>query len=106
MDGIAVRFLQLVGENTVENGGKGVYAIKLTFAESDLRGDMFYISAGYPNFDEEPYHFFIYSADFDATNVDIPQWGWIDFTNELLNPPSPINIPDSFTFNYIANKEC
>lgn len=105
VDGTSVRFLQLVGADTAENGGRGVYATKMTMPGL---GDLYYIMAGLPSFDSEPQLLLQYSADFGPNDMDsgVPAWGWMDYETFELATTSPLAITESFVFNYMANKEC
>ena len=65
--------MQLIGADTAENGGKGIYATKML---TPGLGDLYYIIAGIPSFESEPQLLFIYSADFGPEDMDGPDaWG-------------------------------
>lgn len=66
--------MQLIGADTAENGGKGIYVTKIP---NPGLGDLYYIIAGVPNFDSEPQLLFQYSADFGPNDMDsgVDAWG-------------------------------
>ena len=103
-----MRFLQLIGADTAENSGRGIYATKMTFPTNPA-GDLYYIIAGESSFESEPQLLFIYSADFGPEDMDGPDaWGWINYETFEPATASPLGLLEgyTFTFNYIANKEC
>lgn len=103
-DGMSARFLQLIGADTIENSGVGIYVAKIPMLPL---GDLYYIIAGVPSFNSEPQVLLQYSADFgpDAMDSGMDAWGWIESENFELATKSPLALLNPFAFNSMANKE-